>query len=43
MGEKEAFARVWLQQMIDSVRVASVLLKCSGATKANTEILASPE
>jgi hypothetical protein len=30
-------------QNIDSVRLAFGILKCSGATKATTEILASPE
>jgi hypothetical protein len=52
MGEKEAFAGcgsgkrlIWCELLgsIQSVWLASVLLKCSGATKANTEILASPE
>jgi hypothetical protein len=30
-------------QNIDSVRLAFGILKCSGATKATTEILAAPE
>jgi hypothetical protein len=52
MGEKETFGvggsgkrLIWgeLLGSIHLVRLASVLLKCSGATKTNTEVLASPE